>query len=62
MTLTYISITEPELLEKMVTDGNWTEARVSQVVKNVLTTLSELESLNILHMDTKVGQKILICK
>jgi hypothetical protein len=49
-------LSEPELLEKVITDGNWTEVKVSALIKRLLSILRELQHLKILHLDIKVGK------
>ncbi|KAL4217412.1 hypothetical protein ACF0H5_023862 [Mactra antiquata] len=48
-------LSEPDLLEKVIKDGNWTESNVAVFIKKLLTLLLELEKLNILHLDIKPG-------
>lgn len=54
LSLTLKRLTEPDLLEKVISDGNWTEVKVTELIKKLLIILRELEALQILHLDIKV--------
>ena len=53
-TLTIESIPGTDLLDKLITEGDWTEAKAAEIVKNLLGILQILSSHNIQHMDIKV--------
>ena len=53
-TLTIESIPGTDLLDKLITEGDWTEAKAAENVKNLLGILQILSSHNIQHMDIKV--------
>ena len=55
ITLTIARLSEPDLLEKVATDGNWTEVKVAELIKKLLMILRELEAMQILHLDIKVN-------
>ncbi|XP_052813115.1 uncharacterized protein LOC128240501 isoform X5 [Mya arenaria] len=46
-------ITDHELLDKVVSEGDWTEARAAALVSRLLGVLRELEALRVLHLDIK---------
>ena len=43
-----------DLLDKLITEGDWTETKAAETVKNLLGILQILSSHNIQHMDIKV--------
>ncbi|XP_053385363.1 uncharacterized protein LOC123538773 isoform X2 [Mercenaria mercenaria] len=46
-------LSEPELLEKIISDGTWTEAKVAATIRRLLAILQELAQLSTLHLDIK---------
>ena len=55
--LTLFSLTEPDLLERIAQDADWTESRLADVIKRLLAVLMELRALKVLHLDIKVTRE-----